>query len=485
MLRANFALVILIVCVGALVACGGGGGTLSMQNPGGGGMVPMSLTIRDNPPMGVTVLSFEIQITGAALQPSGAGMQAVPLMTKPAEVELEHLQTESALLANVNVPAGNYNGVTVSFASPQLTILNQTGAALNVGGQNCPNMQICELNPTLNAAMASVQAPTAPFPIMLSMNSPVELRMDFNVNTSIQENDLSITPAISVQQIQKAEGDEDEIRLIGVVKSIDSMMGTFTVQDFFTGNTSTLSTNNNTEFDFEDACNADNFTCLQTGQVVRVKAQQQQDGSLLATKVRLFAEGNQLAIEGTVTAINSGANSFQIVIANEDGFSEDQMRHGGIGMPLTVILAPAATFAIDATGLSLPAGLNFASLADMMVGQSVRIHPTGLTVMGTPPNISITTDQVHLEPAQLTGTIMAINGNATPPMFTLGILSPLFTNSGTSTLQVDVLSTTRFEDVSGLSGLNGGNTVSVEGLLFKSTNPPTVVAEKIFRRESD
>jgi hypothetical protein len=27
--------------------------------------------------------------------------------------------------------------------------------------------------------------------------------------------------------------------------------------------------------------------------------------------------------------------------------------------------------------------------------------------------------------------------------------------------------------------------VSVAGLLFKSTNPPTVVAEKIFKRESD
>lgn len=483
MRRANFALAIVIVCVGVLVACGGG--SMSTQTSTGGGMVPMSLTIRDNPPMGVTVLSFEIQITGAALQPSDASMQAVSLLAKPTEVELEHLQTESALLANVNVPAGNYDGVTVTFASPQLTILNQTGATLTVGGQNCLNMQICELNPALNAAMASVQAPMAPFPIMLSMNSPVELRMDFNVNTSIQQNDLSITPAISVKQIQKAEEDEDEIRVIGEVKSIDSMMGTFTVQDLFTGNPSTFSTGNNTEFDFEDACNADDFSCLQMGQVVRVEAQQQQDGSLFATEVKLFAEGNQLAIEGTVTTINAGANSFQIVIGHEEGFGEEQMQHGGIGMPLTVVLVPAATFATDTTGISLPAGLNFASLADMMVGQSVRVHPTGLSIMGTPPNISITADQVKLEPAQVTGTITAINGNASPPTLTLGNLPPLFTNSGTSSLQVDVLSTTMFEDVSSLSGLNGGNIISVEGLLFKSTNPPTVVAEKIFKRESD
>ncbi len=48
----------------------------------------VSLSIRDNPPKGVSVLSFEINVTGASLQPSDASKPAVPLVTSPIEVEL-------------------------------------------------------------------------------------------------------------------------------------------------------------------------------------------------------------------------------------------------------------------------------------------------------------------------------------------------------------------------------------------------------------
>lgn len=484
MRKSLFALEIAFVFLGALAACGGG--SMSMQPPVGSGTVPVSLTIRDNPPMGVTVLSFELQIKDASLQPSDPMSPPVPLLARPAEVELEELQTESALLSNISVPAGNYSGLTVTFANPQLTILNQTGATLMVGGQNCLNGQICELTPKLNSTTAMVQAPTQPFPIMLSASAPVELRMDFNVNAAIQQNDLSITPAIVVTQFQKSqEGEGDEIRSIGVVTAVDSMAATFTVQDAFSGNSSTFSTNSDTEFRFEDACGAENFSCLKMGQVVIVKAQQMQDGSLLATKVKLLAEVNRPAITGTISAVNSGGTSFQVVIAFEDGMGEGSMNDSRIGVPLTVNLAQGTTFDVDADGLTLPAGLNFAGPADLMVGQAVRVHPTGLSVSGTLPNIAITADQVHLEPSQATGSVMAINPNATPPNFSLGNLPPLFTNSGTSALQVEMLPTTTFEDISGLSGLNNGDRVSAGGFLFNSTNPPTMVAERVVKRESD
>ena len=48
-------------------------------------------------PMGVTVLSFEIEVTGAALQPNDSSKQPVSTLSEPEDIELEHLQTESAL----------------------------------------------------------------------------------------------------------------------------------------------------------------------------------------------------------------------------------------------------------------------------------------------------------------------------------------------------------------------------------------------------
>src|SRR5207247_5674454 len=87
--------------------------------------------------------------------------------------------------------AGTYNSLSVSFANPEMTILNQSVAALSLpNGQSCGIGQACEFAPKLNQSMVTVQAPTAPFPITLSANSPLALDLDFNVNTSIQAGDL-------------------------------------------------------------------------------------------------------------------------------------------------------------------------------------------------------------------------------------------------------------------------------------------------------
>ncbi len=78
-----------ILSVGVLAAgCGGGTHTTQSLAPRS-----LSLSIRDNPPTGVSVLSFEINVTGASLQPSDASKPAVSLVTSPIEVELTQLET--------------------------------------------------------------------------------------------------------------------------------------------------------------------------------------------------------------------------------------------------------------------------------------------------------------------------------------------------------------------------------------------------------
>jgi hypothetical protein len=129
-----------------------------------------------------------------------------------------------------------------------------------------------------------------------------------------------------------------------------------------------------------------------------------------------------------------------------------------MGVPVTINLATGTTCSIDTAGFMLPSGLNFTSATDLMVGQKVRLHPTAAPT-GTPPNLTITVDQVQVEPSDVTTTVTAINTGGNPQTFTLGTLPSFFTNAGIMSIQVDILSTMQFETdedkmVSGLSSLN-------------------------------
>jgi len=489
----NKAILCLVSAVFSVVlAVGCGGGMSSLQAPTATNMTQATLTIHDNPPMGVTVLSFEIEVTGAALEPSSdSSTQPVSILSEPEDIELEHLQTESALLASKSVPTGTYNSLMVSFANPKMTIQNQTGMTLTLGSQICADQQVCEFDPKLNQSSVTVQAPTQPFPITLTMNSPVVLKMDFNIDSSIQQSDLSITPTISLMQLPPPtsnggdQGDED-MEIVGTVTSIGQ--STFMIQTGMNGPSYTIATDNNTKFDFGTSCSAENFSCLQTGQTVKVDAKMRADGSLLALTVKFFQPPNQMSFAGTITSVGSGGSSFQIVLFDEESFGSDEMGSFSMGAPITINLATGATFSIDTGGFMLPSGLNFASAADLMVGQRVRLHPTGAST-GMPPNLTITVDQVQLEPSYATATITAVNTGGNPQTFTLGTLPSFFTNAGIMSIQVDVLSTTQFETeedqmVSGLSSFKTGDTVSVRGLLFNTMTTPTMVAEKVVSRST-
>src|SRR5215469_2691341 len=478
------------VCFAVLVI-GCGGGMSSSQTPTATNMTQATLTIHDNPPMGVTVLSFEIEVTGAALQPSDSTKQPVSMLSEPEDIELEHLQTESALLASKSVPTGTYNSLMVSFANPKMTIQNQTGMTLTLGSQMCADKQVCEFDPKLNQSSVTVQAPTQPFPITLTMNSPVVLKMDFNIDSSIQQSDLSITPTINLMQLLLPtsnggdQGDED-MEIVGTITSIGQ--NTFMIQTGMNGPSYTIATDNNTKFDFGPSCSAETLSCLQTGQTVKVDAKMGSDGSLLAFDVKFFQPPNQMSFAGTITSVSSGGTSFQIVLFDEEPSGGDEMGSFSMGAPVAISLATGVTFSIDTAGLMLPSGLSFASAADLMVGQKVRLHPTGAPT-GTPPNLMITVDQVQLEPSYVTATITAVSTGGNPQTFTLGSLPSFFTNAGIMSIQVDVLSTTQFateEDqmVSDLSSFKTGDTVSVRGLLFNARTTPTMVAEKVVSRST-
>jgi len=484
MRQAVVAVALAVLSCVTFTACGSSPSSQSSSPPAGS--VPATLSIHDNPPTGVTILRFEIQVIDAKLQPAMG--QPVSMLNGPQEVELEHLQTESALLANTMVPAGMYNGMSVTFANPQMTILNQGTTTLMAGGQSCPAMQVCTLTPTLNQMMVTIQVPTLPFPVNLTATSPLAFLLHFDVNASVQ-GDLSITPTVSLSQTSLNEGEEGEhehTHLAGIVTAVNSP--SFTLLTGANGQSSNITTDSNTKYDFDGSCMANNFSCIMVGQVLRVKVDIMSGGMTLATKVKLLELKGHPSVQGTVTSVNAAMNQFQFVVSDRE--DED---HGldpvGMGITVTAQLSNTTMFSIDSDEITLPSNLTFANVMDVVVGQSVEISPQlplMLTVTGTPPNVTITVNiaSVRLEPSHITATVNAVNAGASPPNFTINMLPPLFTGAmpAITTIQVDVVTGTEFENISGIGALAPGQTVSVSGPLFNTMTQPTLVAQQVKQR---
>ena len=78
--------------------------------------VPVSLTVTDTPPAGVTVLFFQLSITGSHSDIFVGASVSLLSSTNPIPVNVSQLQTDSAFLGSANVAAGTYNSLSLTFA---------------------------------------------------------------------------------------------------------------------------------------------------------------------------------------------------------------------------------------------------------------------------------------------------------------------------------------------------------------------------------
>jgi hypothetical protein len=389
-------------------------------------------------------------------------------------VELTQLETEKALLNAVNAPADTYSSISLMFANPDLTILNQSGQPITMGTQTCLNGKVCEFKPSLN--QSSVTVSSAPFPVTISAINPIGLVVDFDLNSSIQNN-LSVTPAVTLaavaaQPFNSSEMEIEDVQGVkGVVKSVTAT--DFTIQNTTSGQTFTINVDSNTKFeDFNCAANPNNLSCVQVGQIVEVEHLLVMDnGTLLASQVQLDENVNQEELEGIIVAVNAAKNQFQMVVEDE----EPAVSGVNVGNSVTISINSPAQFVIDSDGLSggIPSGASFVSVNDLLVGQEVKVH--ALIVSSPATGTTVTTDRVTLHLSQLAGTVASVNA----PNFAVNNLPSLFTANGISQVQVQTSSGTEFENVSGVSSLATGAKVVLRGLLFKTAGDPILVAKKV------
>ena len=212
---------------------------------------------------------------------------------------------------------------------------------------------------------------------------------------------------------------------------------------------------------------------------------------------------SQQTVQGTIVGmaqsqvVPNSTTIIQLILHNNPSNSTSLP----LGGAASVTIANGATFSIDANGFAIPSGLTFSGVNSLAVGQTVQVNvasgsltpptvpPTALG-WGPPVQLSFTTNNVQLEPSQITGTVFYLGSGG----FTLSLLPNIFSGPPSATalpLPQSIVETTSQTTYQGLSpdsfsGLALGDTVSVSGWLFPqnggldpAVGPPLIVAQTV------
>jgi hypothetical protein len=504
-----------------LTGCNSSSITSTSGGSGGGNQtattVPVSLTMTDDPPSGVSVLFFQVSLTAASLTPASGS--AVSLVTTPIQVDVTQLQALSAFLGTANVPVGTYNSLSLTFANPQLVILNTSDQSI---ASTCAIGSVCQLTPTLDNS-ATVVLSSSPFPVTIAAGSPLGFLIDFHLNTIIQS-DLSVNlqaaNGVTIGQVPPSAPSQPPPfgSLTGTVENVSASANQFTLQTPW-GKTFTIDTNSSTTFtDFPPLtcetvscqCNPGSFICLLAGQIVRVQVSSvETDGDLLAAQVTYIQASSQQTVVGTIVGIPplplpTGETIINLIL-HQNPTASTGLPVGGIAS--VAVWAPgiagetATTYSIDADGFTIPSGYGFTSSSDLAVGQTVQVTVASGSVQtssattsdsgwGTPPHISFTASNLQLEPSQLTGSVSALGSSG----FMLEYMSsPCWFGTVNCNIvalvpaNVVATSQTTYQGFTpdDLSGVAVNDVVSVNGWFFPQNGevnvilPPTIVAQTV------
>lgn len=463
---------LLIFVLFAVLASFGCGANYGMNStlPASSGALAVPITMTDTPPVGVTILSFEVSVTSAILNPGNVDLLGGK---GPLRIEVRELETESAFLNTANVPAGTYTSLSLSFANPELTFQNNTAAPL----AGCAVGAVCEINPsgTLSSLVSF-----APPGIMVSSNSPTGIQIDVNPNDVVTAAlGVNFGIGVSVQALpMKPAGELDDLDdLSGTIQNLNVVTSQFTLHtvkgDF------AILIDRNTEFDLEP-CGANSLICLVNGEVVKVDLRVMSAGAFVASKIELEDQVEDDELDGIIFRIGD-ATHFEMVVLDE----LRAVNNVNLGNPVVVALNNAS-FEVQSDNLPVPGALqsSFQGAMDtsqLLPGQTVQVRLAAPVNPGSP--LLVSSDRIRLRMTQFTANVKA--GSVAPPNFAVDTLPALFTGSGIASIHVQTSSQTDFDGIAGVSALADGNTVSLRGLLFRNgANPPELIAKKVRKRNS-
>jgi hypothetical protein len=484
----------------ALLFMAGCGSQISVTTNPPGAAPQVSLTVTDTPPAGVVVLSFQLSVTAASLEPGNVSLLSG---ANPVPVNVSQLQAESALVGSANVAPGTYTSLSLTLSNPQLTIYNSTGSAIGT----CANNTVCQLAPA--ATPLTLTFASDPFPVTVAANSPLALLLDINMNTIIQPElslNLGAANGVILSQLPSPAAGQSTSglgQLMGTVLSLGTNQITLQTS---CGGIFTVYVNSSTSYDIpptalcggvcEIACQG--LGCLIRGDIVKVEASLQADGTLLASEVDYIESAGQQAVEGTIVGVTpwEAGTSIDLILQVVPPTSASNLltpgQHASVLVP-----SSGVTYTVDLGNFTPPSNFNLGFFAgNLLVGQEVRVVVQGSVTTsgsgssGTPPftpvgpaAVFFTTNSILLEPTQITAQISNINAGALefgPSTFPSYFIPPEEGVTGgtppileSAAITVDTTAQTAYEGLSqnSFSGLAVNDVVSVEGWLLPYEGP--------------
>ena len=475
---------LLALTLTAFSGCGSSNGSSTSSSASSGlssSLSPVSLSMTDAPPPGVTIFSFEVTLNSAVLNPGSIDLLAGK---GPLNIEVKRLETETALINTANVPAGTYTSVQLTFANPRLTFRNDTGATL----AGCAPTNVCEAVKPTGSLTTIINLPAGGG--ALSSGTPAGFIVDVNLASlfnadmtldfgnaqaaTLQRVPLSSVPTGQVEKLEEVEG---------IVANKNTTTNHFTLQTPSRGNLD-VAVNNATRFDV-DGCSANTLAaCIQNDQAVEVDLGLLAGGVLYARRIDVKDDATHAVdegIEGFIYQIDDATHFRMVTVDFLRGKDPSIFR----GRRLIVALRSGTKFEVKTGGLTLPSDIQTAKTAfesatdtsQLQVGQHVQVR-FRLLIPAVLPNLStLETDRVRLSQTRFTATVALVSGTT----FTVNGLPAVFGNG--ASIQVETSTDTEFENATGVSDLTAGNQVSLRGFLFLGTpTPPKLFADKVRKR---
>jgi hypothetical protein len=462
-----------------LTGCGGSGSESASAPPAS--TATMNFVVQDTPSPKLTVLSFQIEITGAVLQPGN-----VSILPKPVTVDLAQLVSDTAFLSSTVLNSTTFTSLTLTFADPQVTIVNNSSAAIVTPTQTCAVGATCTFVPKLNAA--SVTISSGVFPITVTANSSTGLALDLSIPDLLQS-DLSVTAAdgtsVNLSLLPTPAGGAAEAQIDDVLGMVQSVSAGQIQIKTAVGDTLVLSTDSSTAYNYpSSACSANNSTCVVANQLVTVDLSLLAAGTLHTDSVSFADSAASTVVQGVVLSVGTGVQPVVQVLVHKSLPSSAGFTVGEI---VDATLQSGAAMYVASPGYPAVSGGTFVSASDLLAGQEVLLEVTQTMPAGTDGNAAFTTGLVSLQSSQILGRVNSVNADDSE--FELTNVWSLFSSLSPAIpqLQVQTGTQTSFVGVTpaSVSGVAAGDNVRVKGPVFNTaggSGQPTMGAVQVSGR---